>query len=176
MVRNLAVVVAAFALEAVSTGVAGQPACFPDGGGSPVQAPVFVRNLPGQTSWFASPIVADLDGDGSNELVVATYDVFVYSSAGALLDVADDGSGRVYAPHVVADLDGDGTTEVVVGRDHEVIAFEWFDSSLHVKTGWPADTTTAGNPPEVRGLAAADLDGDGTIEIVATTTQTVPTR
>ena len=28
-----------------------------------VQEPVFVANLPGQTGWFASPVVADLDGD-----------------------------------------------------------------------------------------------------------------
>ena len=38
------------------------------------------------------------------------------------------------------------------------------------------DTTTAGESPEVRGLAAADLDGDGRIEIVATTTQTQSTE
>jgi hypothetical protein len=36
----------------------------------------------------------------------------------------------------------------------------------------PPHTTTAGESPEVRGLAAADLDGNGSIEIVATTTQT----
>ena len=41
-----------------------------------------------------------------------------------------------------------------------------------LKPGWPADTTSAGESPEVRGLAAADLDGDGLIEVVATTTQT----
>jgi hypothetical protein len=173
--RALTAVLAAAFLGAALTAAAEQPLCLPAGGGGSVQAPVFVRNHAGQTSWFASPIVADLDGDGSNELVVATYDIFIYSSTGALLDVADDGSGRVYAPHVVADLDGDGTTEVVVGRGHQVIAFEWFDASLHVKAGWPADTTAGGNPPEVRGMAAADLDGDGTIEVVVTTTQTVPT-
>jgi len=44
------------------------------------------------------------------------------------------------------------------------------------KAGWPADTTTAGNAPEVRGMAAADLDGDGKIEVVVTTTQTASTE
>jgi len=141
----------------------------------PVQAPVFRSNLDGQTGWFASPVVADLDGNGSNELVAAYYDVYVFSSSGALLDVATDGDGRVYAPHVVADLEGDGSVEVVVGRGSEVIAWTWNGSDLVLKPGWPADTTTGGNPPEVRGLAAADLDGNGSIEVVATTTQTVPT-
>jgi hypothetical protein len=109
---------------------AGPPVCSPRGGTGPVQAPVFVWNLSGQTSWYASSVVHDLDGDDSNELIAAYYDVYVFSSAGTLLDRAENGSGRVYAPHVVADLDGDGTTEVVVGRGNEVIAFEWSDSRL----------------------------------------------
>jgi hypothetical protein len=57
-----------------------------------------------------------------------------------------------------------------------VIAYEWRDGGLQLKDGFPSDTTTAGNRPEVRGLAAGDLDGNGTIEIVATTTQTEPTE
>ena len=148
------------------------PAGSPSG---PVQTPVFVTNLSGQTSWFASPVVYDLDGNGSKELVAAYYDVYVFSSDGSLLHRAQDGDGRVYAPHVVADLDGDGITEVVAGRGHQVWAWEWNGSALTVKAGWPADTTTGGNSPEIRGMAASDLDGDGTIEIVVTTTQTVPT-
>lgn len=44
-----------------------------------------------------------------------------------------------------------------------------------MKPGLLADTTTAGESPEMRGLAAADLDGDGLIEVVATTTQTQDT-
>ena len=141
----------------------------------PVRAPVFVANLSGQTSWFASPVVHDLDGDGANELVAAYYDVYVFSSAGSLLHRAQNGDGRVYAPHVVADLDGDGTTEVVAGRGHQVWAWEWNGAALVVKSGWPADTTTADNPPEIRGMASGDLDGDGTIEIVVSTTQTADT-
>jgi hypothetical protein len=160
---------------AVTAPAAGPPVCETGSSGGAVQAPVFVRNLTGQTSWFASPIIADLDGDGSRELIAAYYDVFVFSSNGTLLDQATDGSGRVYAPHVVADLDRDGTIEVVIGRGHEVIAFEWTGSALQIKAGWPADTTTGGNSPEVRGMAAADLDGDGFIEIVVTTTQWVDT-
>jgi hypothetical protein len=56
-----------------------------------------------------------------------------------------------------------------------VFAYEWRDAGLVMKAGWPVDTTTGDNPPEVRGLAAGDLDGDGRIEVVATTTQTAKT-
>lgn len=160
---------------ALTTSATADQICPQGSSSGPVQAPVFVRNLTGQTSWFASPVVIDLDGDGSNELVAAYYDIYVFGSDGTLLHRAQDGDGRVYAPHVVADLDGDGTTEVVAGRGHQVWAWEWNGSSLVVKSGWPADTTTGGNPPEIRGMAAGDLDGDGTVEIVVTTTQTVAT-
>jgi hypothetical protein len=132
--------------------------------------------LEGETSWFASPVIQDLDGDGANELIAAYYSVLVFDAQGNLLDQTEDGEGRVYAPHVVADLDGDGITEIVAGKGAAVWAWEWRSGALTVKRGWPADTTTAGESPEVRGLAAADLDGDGRIEVVATTTQTQSTE
>jgi len=141
-----------------------------------VQEPVFVDNLRGQTSWYAAPVIADLDGDGSNELIAAYYSLYIFDSERQLLADSDDGDdGRVYAPHVVVDLEGDGSQEIVVGRGHEVVAYSWSGNSSGLDRRWIADTTTAGNQPEVRGLAAADLDGDGLIEVVATTTQTAST-
>jgi len=141
-----------------------------------VQEPVFLMNLDGQTSWYASPVVADLDGDGNNELIAAYYSIFVFDRQGRLLNRVDHNGGRVYAPHVVVDLEGDGVPEVVFGAGNLVYAYEWSNGALVLKAGsWPADTTTAGESPEVRGLAAADLDGDGRIEVVATTTQTQDT-
>ncbi len=137
-----------------------------------VQQPVFVRNLSGQTGWFASPVVADLDGDGAKELISAYYTLYVHDSAGRLLDSAPGNGSRIYAPHVVTDLEGDGIYEIVVGQGSKVYAYEWRNKKLLIKPGWPADTTSAGESPEVRGLAAADLNGDGRIEVVATTTQT----
>ncbi len=58
-------------------GIAGPPDCEPGSSGGAVERPVFVRNLSGQTSWYASPVIHDLDGDGSNELIAAYYDTYV---------------------------------------------------------------------------------------------------
>ena len=159
-----------------STGGARNPTCNKGTSAGEVQAPTFVMNLRGQTSWFASPVVYDLDGDGTRELIAAYYSVYVFDSQGNELDRAEVGEGRVYAPHVVADLEGDGITEIVYGNGHQVFAFEWREGALVEKSGWPADTTTADNAPEVRGMAAGDLDGDGKIEVVVTTTQTASTE
>ena len=155
-----------------ATGGVRNPVCAAGQSTGEVQAPVFRMKLNGQTSWFASPVLADLDGDGKNELIAAYYSVYVFNSQGQLLDRVDHNGGRIYAPHVVVDLEGDGVPEVVFGARHQVYAYEWRNGRLALKPGWPADTTSAGQSPEVRGLAAADLNGDGLIEVVATTTQT----
>lgn len=68
---------------------------------------------------------------------------------------------------------GDGKVEIIMGNGGFVYVYEYSNKKLNVKSGWPADTTTGGNTPEVRGMSAADLNGDGKIEIVVTTTQTV---
>jgi hypothetical protein len=57
-----------------ATGGERSPVCDAGGGGTAVQAPQFVHNIPGQISWFASPVVADLDGDGLLEIMIQTFD------------------------------------------------------------------------------------------------------
>ncbi|HBF42097.1 MAG TPA: hypothetical protein DDW42_00420 [Desulfobacteraceae bacterium] len=145
---------------------------------APVQPPVLLTQIKWTgTSWFGSPIIHNL-GDGAEKLVGTFNDIFVWDNQFTELARAPSGSsypheGRIYPPAVCADLDGDGIFEVVVGSNNgKVAAYEWKNNDLSVKAGWPASTCDAGQCPEVRGLAGGDLNGDGNIEIVATTTQT----
>jgi hypothetical protein len=135
-----------------------------------------VRNIDtGETGWFSSPGLVDLNGDGRLEIVAPFYSTYVFDAKGHRLARRTATDGRVYAPSVVADLDHDGTPEVVVGGTGSVAAYEWHHGGLRLKKGWPASVRSGGQTPEVRGLAAADLNGDGRVEVVATTTNTSST-
>ena len=141
---------------------------------SSVQAPQLLTQIKWTgTSWFGSPIIHDL-GTGEPKLIGTFYSIYVWDKNFQQLAKISR-SGRIYAPVVCADLEGDGIWEIVYGStDGEVGAYEWRAGTLVEKSGWPASTCDAGQCPEVRGLAAGDLDGDGSIEVVATTTQTDP--
>ena len=142
-----------------------------------VSAPRFVRHIAtGETGWFSSPGLVDLNGDGKLEIVAPDYSTFVFDANGHMLGKGTATKGRVYAPGVVADLDGDKVPEIVVGgNEGTVAAYDLVGGQLQLKPGWPASTCSGGQCPEARGMAAADLDGDGRVEVVVTTTNTSPT-
>src|SRR5262249_24539966 len=90
--------------------------CSAAGGKTAVKAPRFVRNIAtGETGWFASPGLVDLNGDGKLEIVVPFYSTFVFDAKGRLLGKGTATKGRVYAPGGVGDLDADKLPEIVVG-------------------------------------------------------------
>lgn len=104
--------------------------------------------------------VGDVDGDGQQEILLATEPGFVYclSGRGEWKWQFRAGSQCVGAP-VIADINGDGIPEVLVGSD---------DRHLHLLdglTGRPraAMPTTWG---VTASIATADLDGDGKLEVV----------
>jgi hypothetical protein len=153
------------------------------------------------SSFESSPVLADLDGDGSLEVVLAdaggrvhalrgdggelegfplrvgpSPEMEDYSASPAYVSGAvdpDSGDGFIASP-AVGDLDGDGQLEVVAATMAGAI-YAWSGGEL--LEGFPV--WTIGREPEEfdgddtwdRGFWAApslaDLDGDGTLEIVA---------
>lgn len=113
--------------------------------------------------WLASPSVADLDGDGTNEIVVAR--------AGLLLGFHLDGStplrvevdGRIWASPVVADL-------VPTHAGLEVAFAERENLHLVSSGGGELPGFPFAWRDELRSLAAGDVDGDGALELVTVTT------
>ena len=154
--------------------------------------------FPGPGYWvddavFSTPIVADIDADGRDEIVVG-----VAGSPGGPVDVGggvlkaiefDNGQPTtkwtwaaddiIASPPVLADVDGDGRPELVVGAGYDWVASDrsrqdW--KRIHVidpATGqrkWFAET----NGATYQQPAVADVDGDGTPEILATTDPRAP--
>jgi len=109
------------------------PSCQPAGGSAPVAAPVFVRNLPaGETGWFSSPAVLDLDGDGQKEIVAPLYSTFVFSADGRQLAKGTATKDRVYAP-------GSSPTSTATGS--------WRSSWGAARGRWrPTSTSTVSSP------------------------------
>jgi hypothetical protein len=149
---------------------------------SNVAEPELLTTLPASwdENWFASPAVYDLDGDGSNEIIASRHSVlYVWKSDGTLLWRApvgenastsnDHGSSRMYASPVVGDLDNDGLGEIAIAYSDQAAVYE-HDGNL--KTGWPQ--SFPGSNGEIRSIAAADLDNNGTHEILVVKTSEGP--
>ncbi|MCI0540984.1 MAG: tandem-95 repeat protein, partial [Verrucomicrobiales bacterium] len=114
--------------------------------------------------------VADLAGDGSEELVLVdpgnidgkVARLLVYGFDGTLLWARDLGAGDPYwdVP-VVGDMDGDGRQEVFVDTGERGELFGFHHDGTPLSGNWPVHL-------EARGLGKvlADLDGDGTKELI----------
>src|SRR6185437_1256995 len=161
-------------------GTAPTLACQKGTGTAPVATPKFVMNVQTDTGWFSSPAIVDLsDGKTTTRaLVVPSYSIDVFDAKGKTLSHIPSGGAtadRIYAPAPIGDFDGDGITDLAVGSSNGTVAmYSWSTSSGFVlKKGWAgASTNSGGDSPETRGMAAADLNGDGIVETVFTTTNT----
>jgi len=148
----------------------------------PVAAPVLRTTLEASwdEDWFASTAVYDLDGDGAMEIIAARHSVlYVWNSTGEKLwsaKVGEEGSqtishggGRQYASPVVGDLDNDGKGEIAIAYSNEVAVY---DDTGALHSNWPQEFP--GSTNEIRSITAADLDGNGTKEILAVKTGSGP--
>ena len=109
---------------------------------------------------YSQPTVVDLDGDGDEEVVVATSlgMVYVLSKEGAVRDGWPVVMGEVQAQVVVEDVNGDGRLELIVGDAQGNVVC--LDSSG--KEVW--HTQVVGFPSQA--VSIADIDLDGTLDVV----------
>lgn len=139
--------------------------CEAEGGSEDVSEPVLLATLFDRwhEGWLGSPAVADLDGDGENEIIVPRDRLLlVWHLDGTLLH-QHELPGRIWAPPVVADLRPDiPGLEIAVASRQRIHAWDAEGNEL---PGFPFDWRD-----ELRALAAADIDGDGYLELVGVTT------
>ncbi len=149
------------------------PATYPLQPGFPMFASGWV--------FFSSPTVADIDEDGDNEVLVG---------GGSYVDGWDDagdplsgfplatGDRGIVGQLAVADLDGDGDMEIAAGTQAPFTGaqgrvFIWHHNGTSL-AGWPQsvawNTQYSTNSSWVSSIALADIDGEGDLEILASTT------
>lgn len=115
--------------------------------------------------------MADLDSDGSIEIIASAYSIVVLTGAsgqqqfrarsGHDRDEPDAGNvGRTWPGIAVADADGDGFQEIITAHSGGYVSVYTF--SGHFKPGWPQHPISG----ELRGLSVHDLDEDGSLEII----------
>jgi len=118
-----------------------------------------------ETGWYSSPAVANLDDAGAVEVIGALYSVFTVNG-----ETGADGwrvalPGRAWPGVIVGDLDDNGDLEIAVGSSDASVTLVDHTGTL-VGTHQPFGDISN----EVRGLAAADLEGDGPFELIVTKT------
>ncbi|MEI2741257.1 MAG: FG-GAP-like repeat-containing protein [Candidatus Competibacter sp.] len=122
-----------------------------------------------ETGWYASPAVADIDGDGQKEVLWGAYTLMAVNGATGAIKwhASSPGGSRLWPSIVVADLNQDGAVEIVTADGSGYLSVYTGNGTNF--PGWPVRPTGASN--EIRSLAVADLDNDGDLEIVICSTR-----
>ena len=149
------------------------PALFPFQAGFPVVASGW--------DWLSSPTVADINGDGNNEVLIGAGNAINgWDKTGAVLPGFPlvTGDKLIVGQIAVGDLDQDGHMEIVAGTQApnsstQCRVFAWRDNGT-LLSGWPKsvawDTQYGSNSCWITSVVLADIDGDHNLEIVAGTT------
>jgi hypothetical protein len=122
--------------------------------------------------------IGDVDGDGSEEVVIGTHDHGVIAVLDGVLDDSEQSATQLakeadrYIHEIeLGDLDGDGQMEIFASRSEPNISARSqggtvemfrFDGQSYVQTQLWSDTST-----HIKEILATDMDGDGRAELFA---------
>lgn len=175
--RFLATVVAAGVLGSLVSALTPTAASAADTILTPVASP-FARSAyggrlpagPTSAEQYSSPVIADLTGDGTPEVIAAGNDgiVRVWSTAGALVQLIDVSVHPITGTPAVGDVDRDGVADLTVTTQGNVVAtYSLRDGVLRTifRRVEPA-AVVPGPTGFFSSPALADLDGDGWLDIV----------
>jgi hypothetical protein len=112
-----------------------------------------------ETGWYASPAVANIDGDPQLEVIAGMYDLVALDGESGALQWRAESSNRVWPGIAVVDLTGNGSLEIVAGRHGDSL-------TVYNTAGGVIWTRYPFGSGEIRTLAAADLENDGSYEII----------
>ncbi|MCB9421868.1 MAG: VCBS repeat-containing protein [Ardenticatenaceae bacterium] len=122
-----------------------------------------------RTGWYASPAVADLDGDSKPEVIGVDYRVVVVNGetgSDQWVVASPGGSNRSWPGVVVADVDNNSSLEIVSAYGDGYLSV--LNANGTAYSGWPKQVTP-GN--ELRSLAVDDVDGNNDLEILVCSTR-----
>lgn len=119
---------------------------------------------------LATPLMADLDGDGRPEIVAATLDGYVHAWDGSgrqLFAVqprsfGGNGSDPIFSAPIAVDLDGDGKLEILVSKGAQTVILDHDGRQLSSATTREYIFESFKGSPAVK-----DIDGDGQLEIIS---------
>jgi uncharacterized repeat protein (TIGR01451 family) len=138
--------------------------------------PGFPKEIGGRLR--ASPIIADLDNNGSNELIVATYQgkIFAWEANGAVRPGFPIISGGVINGEIaVADVNQNGDLEIVAGVGFSTPGLPGrvgiWQANGAILSGWPQPVAlfNLNETSDISSVVIADIDNDGDLEIIAST-------
>lgn len=127
-----------------------------------------------EESYYSSPAVADIDGDGALEIIFSNYSITVLDAkTGAVEWKVNSGydrrtpvrefglsNGHTYSDVEIHDINGDGKLEIITAHGGGAISV--LDGNGYFLPGWPKRPVEA----SARSVEVSDLDGDGQKEIV----------
>lgn len=143
--------------------------------------PGFPITVPGHVT-YSSPTIVDINNDGSNELIVGTYngEIYAWNESGTLLSGYPlTTNGHIIGHLAFGDLNNNGDLELVAGANStedgkQGKVYVWRPNG-NLLPGWPQSVARFGNvrPSKISSVVLSDIDNDNDLEIIAGTNNNV---